>query len=223
MNVRSVIFDIDGTLVDTSGDITASVNAVRIVLGRTPIGSHEAMRHIGAGVDGLLLAAVCEHPDQLAFARQQYLAHQADHLHDQSTLYPSVVEGLEQFAARGIQLSVVSNKADRLLAPLLRHFNIVQHFTHILGEESQPSKKPAPDGLLVILREQGIDPAQALMVGDSWQDIAAGKDAGCGTVWCRYGFGSADGYKADFIAEVFADVLSCAVPGGQFPARTDRA
>jgi phosphoglycolate phosphatase len=208
--VRAAIFDLDGTLVDTGPDITASVNATRAAFGRPPIPMAEAMRHIGDGVDVLMRRAICASDGEVPRARELYRAHHAGHFLDGSVLYPGVAEGLRRLAAAGIAMSVVTNKAHRFAAPLLEKLGVGSLFTHVLGEETQPARKPAPDGLLLVLGEQGVAPADALMVGDSWQDLAAGRAAGCRTVWCRYGFGNPEGRVADFTASGFPDVVRAA-------------
>ena len=210
MTVRAMVFDLDGTLVDTSGDISASVNAARAALGRSPLAAAEAMKYIGDGIDVLMIRAVCEREADIPRARDLYRAHHAEHFLERSKLYPGVAEGLERLAGAGVRMSVVTNKAHRFAAPLLDHLGVGRHFTHVLGEEAQPRRKPDPDGLLLALGEQGVAPAEALMVGDSWQDLAAGSAAGCRTVWCRYGFGDPQGRSADFVAETFADVVAAA-------------
>ena len=210
MRIASIIFDLDGTMVDTSEDIAASVNAARAAFGRVPIAVGEAMLHIGDGLDQLLRRTVCEREEHIPRARIIYLEHQARHSCDHARLYPGVADGLGHLAGAGVRLSVVSNKAQLLAVPMLEYLGIAGYFSSVLGEELQPRKKPAPDGLLLVLHEQGVQPDEALMVGDSWQDIRAGAEAGCRTVWCRYGFGKLDGQTPDFSVQSFADVLQVA-------------
>ena len=200
MSFAGAIFDLDGTLVDTSRDITASVNHVRAAFNLAPIPLAEAMRHIGDGLQLLMRRAVAPPGADLARAVETYRAHHAEHFKDNAALYEGAAEALARLEDAGVRLAVVSNKPHRFALALLEHLNVARFFTHVLGEDTQPVKKPAPDGLLLVLREWGLELARAVMVGDSHQDIESGRAAGCRTVWCSYGFGEPREAKPDFTA-----------------------
>lgn len=206
MSFAGAIFDLDGTLVDTSRDITASVNHVRAAFGLEPISLAEAMRYIGDGLHLLMQRVVVPAGEKLARAVETYRAHHAEHFKDKAALYEGATDALGRLEGAGIKMAVVSNKPHRFALALLEHLDVAQHFTHVLGEETQPAKKPAPDGLLFVLKEWDLEPARAVMVGDSHQDVESGRAAGCRTIWCSYGFGEPRAAKPDFTAGSMREV-----------------
>jgi len=185
--ISLLIFDLDGTLVDTLDDITASVNDTLERLGKEPL-TRDRVRHlVGDGVEVLLARALAvpRAPEQ---AVSLYKAHHRAHLAVHSRLYPGVREALEQFSA--IPLVVISNKTSEFVRPLLDRFGIGRYFADALGADSGLPLKPAPDLVLRALSRFAVPKEAAAIVGDGTTDMRAGKAAGIATCAVTYGFRS---------------------------------
>lgn len=207
MSFAGAVFDLDGTLVDTSADITASVNHTRAAFRLAPVPASEAMRHIGDGLEMLLRRTVSEREAEVARAVGVYRAHHAEHFTDHTALYAGVGDSLARLAEAGVRMAVISNKPTRFARALLEHLGVARFFTHVLGADAQPRRKPAPDALLLVLAAWGMQPAAAVMVGDGHQDMESGRAAGCATVWVSYGFGAPGALAPDFTAASFGEAV----------------
>ncbi|MDA8098043.1 MAG: HAD-IA family hydrolase [Nitrospiraceae bacterium] len=186
--VRLFIFDLDGTLVDTLEDITASVNYTLTKLGRQPLAMDQVRRFVGDGLTALLTRALGDRQEFLADAEGIYTVHHSRNLSVRSKLYPGVAETLEQFGS--MPMAVVSNKTKDFVQPLLDNLGIGRRFRMVLGADSGLPLKPAPDALLHIMRTLGVPAEDTVMVGDGTTDIRAGKAAGIATCAVTYGFRS---------------------------------
>jgi phosphoglycolate phosphatase len=196
--VRAALLDLDGTLIDTLPDLTLAVNRMRAERHLAPLTEERVARYIGKGSEELVRRAL--EPDmgaddlasQLGGALDRYLALYAEVNGDNSTLYPGVRDGLEDMRRQGHSLACVTNKPHRLSLDLLERFAIAEHFTVVIGGDSQPEKKPEPGPLLAACRELGVAPAQAVMIGDSDNDAVAARRAGCRVLLVPYGYHQGD-------------------------------
>jgi 2-phosphoglycolate phosphatase len=177
---RAVIFDCDGTLVDSYQAITASVNHVRARHGLSPLSEAEVRRHVGRGPANLLQHTV---PDSnLEADLAEYKAHHPSVLKSGSRLLPHVAEELSALHQRGLRLAVCSNKLRTFTLQLLDILGIGRYFQAVIGPEDAPRLKPAPDMLLAALGRLGVSAAEALYIGDMAVDIETARAAGV-TVW----------------------------------------
>jgi len=184
-----VIFDLDGTLVDTSHDIAASTNHVRAWRGLAPVSREQVLEWIGDGVQRLLeraLGPLLGDPQQ---ALQRFRDHHREHLLDHAAPYPFVLQTLDALAPR--RLVVLSNKPEPFCRLLLSGLGMTESFAAIYGAESFAEKKPSGIPVTACVQRHGSTPARALMVGDSVQDIVAGQTAGTCTAAVTYGFRAA--------------------------------
>jgi phosphoglycolate phosphatase len=189
---QCLLFDLDGTLVDSRTDITNSVNLTLLELGYECLPDALVHQFIGEGVRLLLGRALnqvkgqqpteAELDDALAVYQRQYHAH----LFDQTVIYPEVVAVLEQFAH--LPKAVVTNKPIGFTLPLLEGLGLLSHFVTTLGGDSLETRKPDPLMLLTAAQRCESAPHECLMIGDSWVDIAAGKNAGMTTCGYTNGF-----------------------------------
>jgi phosphoglycolate phosphatase len=182
------IFDLDGTLVDTLEDITASVNFTLQKLGRPVISVDKVREYVGDGMTMLLLRALGGRDELIEDAKGVFTVHHSRNLAARSRLYPGVRETLEHF--RSLPLAVVTNKVREFSVPLLDGLGILPYFMSVIGADAGLPLKPAPDAFLSILRETGVPPELAAVVGDGTTDIAAGRAAGITTCAVTYGFRS---------------------------------
>lgn len=186
--ISLLIFDLDGTLVNTLEDIAASVNYTLQKLGRPLLPVDSVRQYVGDGIEMLMARALDGKDEFLNDAVDIYKVHHSRNLVVRSRLYPGVVETLDHF--QSIPLGVISNKAMEFISPLLENLGIVDRFKFVIGADSGLPLKPAPDTVLRIMGESGVPPDRTAIVGDGTTDIRAGKAAGIITCSVTYGFRS---------------------------------
>lgn len=205
--IRLIIFDLDGTLVNTLEDITHSVNFTLGRLGRPLLHLDTVRQYVGDGMEMLLTRALGEHTDLLEEAKGIYTVHQSRNLVVSSRLYPGVKETLEHF--RGLSMAVVTNKTLEFSEPLLEQLGIRPYFGMIIGADAGLPLKPAPDAFLSIMRRLAVPKEQTVVVGDGTTDILAGKAAGITTCSVTYGFRSEEELRRagpDHIIHAFTEL-----------------
>ncbi len=191
---RLVMFDLDGTLVDSVPDLATAVDRMLVELGREPAGVERVRQWVGNGArvlvrralaGGLDHSAVGEAESEEALAR--FLDIYAD-CHELITLYPGVHELLEALSTAAVELAVVTNKPERFVAPLLEQVGLGGYFRWIIGGDTLPQQKPDPAALLQVMRLAGVTKEQSLFVGDSRSDVLAARAAGVPCVAVSYGY-----------------------------------
>lgn len=193
-NITALLFDLDGTLVDSAPDLTAAVNIMLQQLGLPAREEAQVRIWVGNGVDNLICRAITNDmagradPDLFARAKPLYKAAYASHISVYSTVYPGVREGLSQLQAAGLPMACVTNKLTEFSIPLLARLGIGHFFATVVGGDCTPNPKPAPDALLLCAERLGVPIAQSLMVGDSRNDVSAARNAGCPVVCVPYGY-----------------------------------
>ncbi|WP_313535378.1 HAD-IA family hydrolase [Sphingomonas sp.] len=188
---QTIGFDLDGTLLDTSGDLAATLNRVLAEDSRPALPLHRILSMVGRGVHALLEQAVAATGggDAAVVARLHprfvatYAAHNAEH----SRPYPGVVDALDALAAQGITLAVVTNKPEALTLPLLRATGLLPRFATVIGGDTlgPGTAKPSPAPILEMVRRCG---GPAAFVGDSTYDVQAAQAAGVPVIACSFGF-----------------------------------
>ena len=190
-NFEAAIVDLDGTMVDTVGDFEVALARALADLGWPPVNRAFISRTVGRGSEHLLTRTLEEvgAPAALydeAWARYQhhYIGINGQH----STVYPGVVEGLQALRALGLRLACITNKPNSFARPLLALKGLNGFFEHAFGGDAFLHKKPHPMPLLKACEALGTTPARTLMVGDSSNDAAAARAAGCPVVLVNYGY-----------------------------------
>ena len=181
-----LIFDLDGTLVDSKKDLTASVNHVRLTFGLPHLTEKEIAGYIGDGAHMLIRRALGPEvsDSDVQSGLQLFLSYYRDHMLDQSVLYPGVEEALESL--RDFRLAVLTNKPIRFSRMMLEGLGILHSFAAVYGGNSFERKKPDPIGIFQILSDTGGHAENAWMIGDSAVDVLTGRNAGvktCGVSW----------------------------------------
>lgn len=189
MKYKAIIWDLDGTLLDTLGDLTASVNAALEKNGCPGRSIDEVRCFLGNGVENLMRRAMPEGREDVDFARlfADFRAHYAIHSNDTTAPYPGVLPALLQLKHQGIKMAVVSNKLDSAVKELCRlHFGSLIDVA--IGEREGVRRKPAPDSVLQAMELLGS--TDAVYIGDSEVDIATAKNAGLPCICVSWGFRS---------------------------------
>jgi len=188
---QAAIVDLDGTMVDTVGDFEVALRLALADLGWPPVGRDFIARTVGKGSEYLLLRTLEQvgAPAELyeqAWARYQhhYIGINGQH----SAVYPGVIEGLQALRALGLRLACITNKPNSFARPLLALKGLDGYFEHAFGGDAFPHKKPHPMPLLKACEALGTAPGRTLMVGDSSNDAAAARAAGCPVVLVNYGY-----------------------------------
>ena len=186
---NAIIFDLDGTLIDSRADLALAVNLTRADLGLPPLPQAQVVGYVGEGVRKLISRAIPELPDRLEEALAINQRHYRAHLLDQTVLYPGVASALEAFRQHGDRLMVVTNKPRAFTDLILDGLGIGALMATVVGGGDCPGLKPDPAPLLLALERSGGSVDGAWIAGDNFTDLEAGRRAGVRRCFCRYGFG----------------------------------
>jgi len=210
---RLILYDLDGTLVDTLEDITASANAMLAQLGLPAICRERARRYIGRGVYQLVKDCLdTDDAKRIEQGLKRYRAHYLQHMLDHTQLYPHAKEILTHFKTR-IQ-AVVTNKPNPYSAEILKALGVADYFLRIIAGDSEYPKKPDPTSLRAMLNFSGVRAEEAVFIGDSHVDIQTGRAAGIMTIGIQHGFaedGELISAAPDLIVRDFQELLEIAI------------
>jgi phosphoglycolate phosphatase len=208
--VRAIIFDLDGTLIDSKRDLIHSVNAMMEEMHRPQLAAEVISGYIGHGAPQLVARALggTATEEELKHGLQFFLSYYEEHKMDYTSAYPGVPETLSQLGH--IPIAVLTNKPVRISVRILQALGLADRFRVIYGGNSFETKKPDPLGAKTILRDLNVEPAEALIVGDSEVDVQTARNAGTRAAAVNYGFGVHDrqAYPADAYLDQFPDLLN---------------
>ncbi len=185
-----VLFDLDGTLVDSLHDLTDAVNHMLTSFGRDELAPDQVRQLVGKGARNLVQRALAT--DSEADIRRGlalFTVFNTAHIADKSRLYPDVVPMLQQLREAGIRMALLTNKPEALSILIMKTLGVEHYFELIAGGDTYPEMKPSPLPLLSAVDRLGVSRSSAVMVGDSINDIQAGVDAGITTIGCSWGYG----------------------------------
>ena len=192
--IRLLIFDLDGTLIDSRLDLIHSVNAMLREMGRPELPGELIATYVGDGAPMLVRRALGDPDDEDFFrkALEFFLAYYRIHKLDHTVVYAGVPEMLARLAepSNGSRrlMSVLSNKPVNPSRDIVRALGLGEYFVSVYGGNSFPTKKPDPHGVQTILKETGVNAGEAVMIGDSAIDVLTGRNAGLWTCGVTYGF-----------------------------------
>jgi phosphoglycolate phosphatase len=204
--IQLVVFDLDGTLVDSSQDLAAATNALLTDLGATALPRDVVVSLVGEGAAVLVRRALERSgldPDT-PNALERFLAHYDARLLDTTRPYPGMIDTVHAVRARH-RVAVLTNKPERPTLRILKGLGMEELFSDVIGGDSPHGRKPDPAGLLDLVARARVTPAETLLVGDSLVDLATARRAGTHICLARYGFGyrfDESGFRGD---ELFID------------------
>jgi phosphoglycolate phosphatase len=185
-----LIFDLDGTLVDSKLDLAQAVNATRSHMGMSALDNERVYSYVGNGAPVLIrraMGAQATEP-QVQEALEFFLEFYREHYLDFTTLYPGVREALDRLRDGGKRMAVLTNKPVRISRAILDGLGVSGHFFQVYGGNSFDLKKPDPIGVRTLMLEAGIPAERTLMIGDSGVDIQTARNAGIASCGVTYGF-----------------------------------
>ena len=190
MSRKSIVFDLDGTLIDSSGDIAWAANRVLGSLGKEPQSVDSVRNKIGSGVRVLLERLMPKATaEEIEEARIRFIKEYSAHTVVETVLYKGVSETLALLSDRGYVMAIVTNKPEVLVKPIIEKLDIARHFTVVVGGDTYPNRKPHPEPLVRAIESLGCSVNSTTYVGDSEIDAQTGRAAGTYTVGVSYGFG----------------------------------
>lgn len=195
LSCRAILFDLDGTLVDSAPDLWRATNHVLTLRGYPALELGHVRDYVGNGARfllargfwGLEASPPANDPD-FETAVADFLDHYRRHITDHSHPYPGVVETLETLKKRGFPLAVVTNKVESLTRIMLDNLNLTRFFDIVVGGDTLPERKPHPLPILHAVQHLGVTPETAVMIGDSETDALAARAAGCCLIIVSHGY-----------------------------------
>jgi phosphoglycolate phosphatase len=212
-SLKAVLFDLDGTLIDTAPDFAFVIDVMRQRRKMPSIPYAKVLQTVSDGSRGMVQMAfdAAEDSDEFEALRQELLELYATHLADNSRLYSGMEEVLRDIETRGLHWGVVTNKPVLYAEPLLRALNLHKRCSSLICPDHVKQRKPDPESLELACRQIGCTTADAIFFGDHHRDIEAGKNAGMPTVACAYGYVHPDdlctNWQADYIVTSAYDIL----------------
>ncbi|HLS51354.1 MAG TPA: phosphoglycolate phosphatase [Burkholderiaceae bacterium] len=190
----AVLFDLDGTLLNTLPDLCDATNAMRMELGLSPLASDIVASYLGDGVDCLIKRALNQQlgqtPDAGKIQTGRKVFYQRYHLvnGDKAQIYPGVLEGLREFSGNNYKMAVVTNKSTEFALPLLERSGLSRFFEHIICGDTCANKKPHPEPLQHACKLLNTPPEATVLIGDSANDALAAKAANISVLLVPYGY-----------------------------------
>ena len=204
--MKLIVYDFDGTLVDSRRDIAAAVNHMRRNFGAKDLTLQEVLDRTGNGADDLVRRSIADIDAEFSVARALLGKYYAAHPMDYTILYPGVLDGVKKLHQAGFCQVLVSNKVEALCRMCLEGLNVAQYLDEIIGD-GRYRLKPDPEPLLAVQEKFGVKTEDCLIFGDNWTDLAAGRNAGFKRVFAAYGFGELKGETFDYKVDSFEEFV----------------
>ncbi len=189
-NMGAILFDLDGTLVDSAPDLGSAADQMRVARGMPSLSLDVYRPMAGAGARGMLGIAFAVSPTEPGFdaLKEEFFTNYERCLTQRTHVFEGVNTLVESILARGLRWGVVTNKSARFTSPLTQAMPLFQSASTVISGDTTPHAKPHPEPLFEAARRMGLEPARCLYVGDDERDVVAGLAAGMGTVAATYGY-----------------------------------
>ncbi len=207
MTSQLLIFDLDGTLIDSRADLAEGINHMRRHFGLEPLPLETVVGYIGHGVQRLVEGSLQGNDVDMGEALRINMEYYYSHLTVHTTLYEGVEQGVRRLSAAGHTLAVLTNKPGDPSRQIMKYFGIDGSFASIIGGGDVEHLKPEPDGIHRCMEVSGADAAHTWMIGDHCTDLAVAENAGVKSAFVRYGFGEECGYKPDVYFASFSELV----------------
>lgn len=215
---QAVLFDFDGTLVDSAPSLAVAVDRTLEALGRAPVGLDNVRNWVGNGAFKLLQRAIAGNherrprpdPELMEQAFDTFMTFYGEQPELGTRLYPGVQESLDTLRDRGVPMGIVTNKPERFMPPLLTTYGLTDYFQVVVGGDTLAEKKPHPAPLQHAAQRLGVDPLRCLMVGDSVTDVRAARAAGMVVACVSYGYNHGEPIEdagADWTVDSLTELL----------------
>ena len=214
IGVRSILFDLDGTLADTAPDLAFALNQLRLVRGMPELSEVNLRIHASSGARGLLHEGFGIRPADAGYIemRDEFLDIYERNLARSSALFPGVTSLLDEIDSRGIPWGIVTNKAERFTFPLLRALELMERARCVICGDTTPYAKPHPAPMIEALSRLGAVANECIYVGDDERDVQAGHAAGMNVVVVRYGYLGNGRPPEEWGADLYIDAPGELVP-----------
>ncbi len=209
---KLVMFDLDGTLIDSVPDLAVATDQMLVQLGRAPAGMDKVRNWVGNGAPVLVRRALADGIDHQAISAEQEAEALAIFMqvygtgNSLTTLYPGALETLQSLKMLGVKLALITNKPEKFIPELLAQTQMAEYFDWVVGGDTLPQKKPDPAGLLWVMQQAGVTAEQCLFVGDSRNDVQAARSAGVACIAVTYGYNYGEPISAENPALVLEDL-----------------
>jgi len=189
-SIRAILFDLDGTLIDSAPDLGAAADQMRVARGMPSLPMADYRPYAGSGARGMLRVAFGMQPEDAQFPtmREEFFQNYERRMTQDTTVFDGVSDMLASIVARQLHWGVVTNKSKRFTEPLSRQMALFASAGAVVSGDTTPHAKPHPEPLFEAARRIGVDPQDCVYVGDDERDIIAGKAAGMHTVAAVYGY-----------------------------------
>ena len=212
--IRAVLFDLDGTLIDSAPDLAGAGNDMRVARGLAPLPYEHFRPMVGSGARGMVGIALQVGPSDAGFTelRDEFLARYEQRMTQQTQVFEAMRPVLVALQAQGVPWGIVTNKAQRFTNPLVRALGLHAQAAVVVSGDTTPHAKPHPAPLLEAARQMALLPEHCIYVGDDLRDVQAGRAAGMGTVAAAWGYLGAGepiaAWGADHVIETPGQLLN---------------
>lgn len=203
--IKGIIFDLDGTLVDTAVDLCGSINYGRNHFVLKPLDPEEIISYVGSGIDFLVSSSFKDSGIPLAAAKAVVTRHYEQHAVDHASLYPGVAETLALLPQKK---AIITNKPSLFVPSMLKRFGIDAYFQTVVCGDTFPEKKPHPSVGFFVAREFNLNAGEIAVVGDHHTDLALAENCGMKSIFCEYGLGKKGRYQPDFSITAFRELIT---------------
>jgi 2-phosphoglycolate phosphatase len=205
--IKAILFDLDGTLLDSAPDLVAALNWLRNLEGLAPLDTQDMSRHVSHGANGILTAGMPAASEaQFAVWKSLFLDRYAAVCYRESRLYPGISAVLNSLRAKQIPWGIVTNKMSGLTLPILKAAGLDSEIACVVCGDTLKQNKPHPAPVLYACEQLGIQPSDTLFAGDDVRDIQAGRSAGTMTAAVLYGYGS---FEFDAVLLAHSMTINC--------------